>query len=326
LRANEIELEIARLNLESLQSRKEELDQDIRSRRGGEIGGEILDTLIRTPLGAAAAAISGDVAELRGELQATESALSEANLEFTNLTEQNRILTEVLNSSAVASNDAAEAERQRQEQIADSNRQAFEDNQRFIQQLADTGLNARVNALVNAHDATLEQVESQIEGLRTEIEARRNLIEAGGLTQDQVTQLSREIGLFQAELRAVEAILPEVTAREKERRAVLEAQEQREELANIVRDFNEDTLAIQQQGFEEKAALEEKFADALVATAEKAADAAEKALDKLIQQRAKLELELGRDLASAERDQRLERFDEVIEFQREEARALREHQ
>lgn len=210
------------------------------------------------------------------------------------------------------------------------------------QVLVDLGLRFRNQGLIDTGVGLLDSGSRRQSESSEEIKhLRERLSEGLGLTELQqralreATERMREIVvgglndmLFPAQETA-EALtdtgdaLDEVTEAFHESAEFLE--DQAKELVDATRQYNEDVKQIEERGRQERLDIEKKYADRQVEIAEAAADAAEKALEGLIDKRDELRRDLGREEEKAERDARARELDELIDFQRDEAKAARDH-
>lgn len=172
-----------------------------------------------------------------------------------------------------------------------------------------------------------EALDQRIEAINREQEVLQDYLAAGNLSAELTTQLTnRMIDLSAEESLLAIRIRPIIAAREEEAAALAFQQQQLEEVSAAIKSYNTDVARIEQKALEDRANAQDKFNKALVSAAEAAADAAENALQKLIDKRAELAQDFARGEIDVEKEQRQEALDRQIEAQRDEARALRDHQ
>lgn len=237
----------------------------------------------------------------------------DAQREVENLNRQIEAFDEALANAEPAAQDLIQAEREltqerltQAQSVASQLRQEIQLRQQSAQQLQE-----RQDAILNEIAIT----QTEISALRDsgdeseEVAGRINALTQQLMDLGRESTFIRDVALQEAEAReeAVQVV-------EKQTRALQAEAQQRADTAQAVQRFNDDIKRIDQQYFEERANLEQRFADTQIKIAEDAVKASQDALRKLQDERAELTRELGRDEAEAQ-----------IEAQRDERDALRDH-
>lgn len=172
---------------------------------------------------------------------------------------------------------------------------------------------------------------AQIKDRQTAIQEEMRLLELEIQTRTNAGQDVADLTIKWAELGQQEIFLTDTAtkladAREKEAEAAKFQEQQLKDIISAQNKYNTDVTAIEQRSLEQRAALAERYNEALANAAEAAADAAEKALEGLQDKRASLASSFAQDQSNAQQKAQLDQLDSFIEFQRDEARALRQHQ
>ncbi len=238
-------------------------------------------------------------------------AYDEANEALNKANQTVTLYKGLLDDTSTVTHDAAAAEAE-----------LLKQRQLLTDQLADVQLSTqlKVNSLSE------ENANKRLQEIRDEITARQALIDSNTLSAEKtkeyetaITKLAQEMVTLNIE------ILPLIQAREREANAIAYQKKQIEETAAAVEKYNADVANIEQKNLEARAAASERYYDRTVAIAEAAAQAAESALRQLEQRRADLARDLGRAGEDAETQRQRDELDAQIDFQREEAKATREH-
>ena len=215
-------------------------------------------------------------------------------------------------------------------------------------------LNNYRTALANVNDEVAQAAQLE-QAIKTVIDQRRFEIEAMTLSTDQIKarqqSIKDEMTLLEAEMQIRSAQGQDVTeltvkwaelgqqerfltdtaykladAREKEAEAAKYQEQQLKDITTAFNKFNTDIETLEQRSLEQRAALAERYNEALANAAEAAAEAAENALEGLQEKRSELASSFAQDTTNEQKQAQIEQLDSLIEFQRDEARALREHQ
>lgn len=265
--------------------------------------------------GARAVFASGAFGDLQEQVDSTKKAL-EDNVQTSTRYRQG------LEQNVFAANDAAAAEERLAKARTDANIAAAKEAGDNIRQFA------------KSMELTSEQAVDRIKELDVENQAIRASIaslRASGDTSEQATRALEDYQTQQEKLNQEHDNLTRLLAttipqREAENAALEESKQQHEDTIAAVKKYNDETAKIESQSAEKRAALQAKFNDTLTQIAEKAADAAADALKKLEEKRADLQTDLVRDEASNQRKAAFDALNRQIEFQRDDAKAAREHQ
>lgn len=245
------------------------------------------------------------------EATAAAKAYTEAQSALDKLNSDIENLELAMNDADVVARSAAEAERLL----------ALE-RQKLVDQLADV----QISTLLKVNSLSEEAANKRLAEIRLEIETLQRFIDSGTLSAEKVTELSTRITKLGQEAVTLNVeLLPLIQAREREAAAIAYQKQQIEDTAAAVEKYNTDIASIEQKNLEARAAASERYYDRTIAIAEAAAQAAENALRQLEQRRAELARDLGRANEDAERQRQQDELDALIAFQREEAKAARDH-
>ncbi len=236
-----------------------------------------------------------------------QAAVDGANTNIAKYEAEQRKLNEAIQEGAFADNEAAEAKRAA--------------TQATLQE-ADLAADS-LRRQQQANEATVEQNEQRLKAIENEEAILREqlaVLEESGDTSEEVTQrieaLNKQLSVLGEEARFIkEDALPEQAASEAAQKRIADAKKAREGERKETEKADKTSTDDLKKHYEERAKLETEHQDALLAIVEKAADAAEKAV-----------LKREYDLADALTDARAERSDAVLAAQRDEAKALRDHQ
>lgn len=150
--------------------------------------------------------------------------------------------------------------------------------------------------------------------------------EANRLASERAEEYGNQIARLQTEQDALtNSVLPLIEAREKEAAAVEDLQKTQDDLIAATKQYNEDVASIEAKSREAQSALLDRYSQKLIDIADQAAEAAENALTKLIERRDALAQDFAQGELDAAKQQQLERMDAQVAFQREEAKAARDH-
>lgn len=189
-------------------------------------------------------------------------------------------------------------------------------------------------------DATVEQVEGEIQAIEDLISQRKLEVAALRRASDGSEEYTKAIDDTQAALdahkeqltflkedalSAAQATDAQAQASEAAADAEKELEAGRKKAASLTERLAKDETRIAQQKTDKLADIERKHADKLIDISRNAARAAEDALQDLEQARRDIGRDAVRDEAKAQRDAKQAVFDNQIKAQRTEAKALRDH-
>jgi hypothetical protein len=320
---------------ESLQSEKASVDKELSlintARETAFVGAqkEFGDLGARLLTAAGQTGLYGDT------LKETDAKMEELRKKSADLGGQLTGVTDAMKSSEVAANDMKAAE----EKLAEARRTAIGEGIKAadkLLQLQQTGTSAQVKEEI----ARLEREQAAIEKQRPDI--LKLSVSASQADRDEAQkwiELNNEDAKSIVKLR--DNILPLVVAREKETaatkyffselkanidRMAKEVNDRNTRVAGVQQKYEDDVSTIEEKALQKRADIEKKYADKQIEIAQQAADAAASALAKLQQQRDDLATSLGRDEQKAERAAQAKVLDVQINAQREQVKALRDHQ
>ncbi|MBL8118780.1 MAG: hypothetical protein JNJ78_14705, partial [Anaerolineae bacterium] len=202
---------------------------------------------------------------------------------------------------------------------------------------ANNALNAQLEARQLAESGTTEQLQKRIQSLRDEYQLVADTIvslgekakaeaadsEARILLVDEIMRLTMRANTLKASLDTLGTSTLEASI--KAREAAEYAAKQQAELAAAAKKYTDDVARITGAGREAELQASARHADALVKAAQQAAEAAENALNRLQEKRSELANKLAEGEADAALKAQQQALDDQISFQRDEARAAREH-
>lgn len=227
-----------------------------------------------------------------------------------------------LDKNATAANDAALAEKKlTEERIAALDKNIALETQ--LSTIRDTG--------------TSKAVLSRLHAIERERQVIEDLTKESGLGAEELQKYTDRLADLTTEQRGLNQILPglqeretaqeRLLAREKEMAAQEEDRARIEgELIDATKEYNAEVTKLNEDALKKAADLTEDYNQKLVDLATEAAEAAESALANLQDHRAQLAQDFGREELNAQQEAQLEQFDAQIQFHREEARALRDHE
>lgn len=282
------ELDLANQKLEAAKERKAANDAEYASL------GSSINPLRRSDLGAAGQSYDEDIKKL-------QSAASDLQTQLT--------------TTAAAMKDTAGAAKELEAQQLEAAQNHLATMQRNEQ------LSARLNELTAT--GTSKQIEARIDSITREISTLEQYQAAAveyaqslkqgtaenKLASDQAEAFGNQIEALRTEQeRLTSSTLDLVKAREAEAAAIEYQKKQNEELAQAAKDYNADLDKLNQQD----QASRDKLRDALTGILDQAVKAAEDAYAKLVQARADLAKDLGREEDKAARDAAKTRIDNAI--------------
>lgn len=252
-----------------------------------------------TEVGAALNVGAGELGAAKVNADAANTALNETNTELT-------LLEQAAAAGAGAVNSQTEALEQMERAI-----QYVIDQRRFemdAMQLSTDQIKSRQ-----------QSIKDEMALLELEIAARQ----AQGENTDELIEKWAALGQQEAFLAGTATDMAKARALEA---AALEYEKaQIDAVIAAHKKYTGDVTDMETRALEQRAALADRYNEALVNAAETAADAAENAVQNLQQARDDILRNAGADAAEAALAAQLERMDVLIEAGREEARAAREH-
>lgn len=234
----------------------------------------------------------------------------------------------VLKDNATAANDAAAKE----QKLADARKDAFQqglDNEIEIQKLIESGDKKGLEKQKASREAELAIIQRWLEANAEKVAGDEQLAKTYDEAEKKAQKLRNEINNLNT---AIGGIKPDIIgdflkkAKDTADRIAKEVSDRNARVATVQQKYEDDSATIQERALQKKADIEKRYADRLVEIARQAADAAEAALTKLTQQREDLLTGLNRDLDKSQRDAAAKELDIQITAQREEVKALRDHQ
>lgn len=272
-----------------------------------------------------------------GEYKAASDALQAANKSYDDAVNAVNAVDNALRNEQVARNDSLEATRK----AAEAEDALAAARARNAVKGIDAAINAQLEASNLAASANPEAIQNRIESLgrerkaildnlaalQAQVDAAEQGSEAQKVLQESLTGYRDRLMQIDTSLMtlATSGTLAVATSA-KEATDALKAQADMErELVSATERYNNDVKRIEEQSLQARASAQDKFNQALVQAAEAAATAAENALQKLQQKRDDLARELSQEGADAYKEAQLERLDAELNFQRDEAKAARDH-
>jgi hypothetical protein len=299
-------------------ARLDDANNTLRQLREGIANDPTIKLLIGSNLATGITELGAALGIGAGELAAAKEKADAANTAFNQTDTELSLLEQQLTSGATTTADAAAAE----QQLADARKQTAERSIQYV--LEQTKFEQDAAKLTSGQNKQRQtDLENQIALIAQEIQLRQA---SGDMTKENTARLD-ELATQFAQLSTEESYLAGTgTELAKANDELVASEKKRTDSIAAVQKFNTDSAAIEQRVLEQRAALQDKYNQSLIMIAQQAADAAADALQKLEDRRAQLLQDFQRNEADEQKKAELERQDKIIQFQRDETKALRDHE
>jgi len=260
-----------------------------------------------------------DVRDARIAYDEAQASLKKAN-------EDLALYNGLLDDQTVALNTADEALKKFANDVAQQTIGSIEESakvQQEVNRLIAEGSQKELDAKKKELEAIQKNAEFQLTALKKNIDAAQEGSDAQKTYQEAFDKQSDIYNNATFELRQFSSAAVEAAVAFNDAQA--ELKKNTDESADLIIKYGEDRLKADDAAYQELAAIQDRYNNALVKAADDAAKAAEQALQKLTDQAAKLATGLQRDNEAAQRKAQDDALKAAVKFQEQEAKAARDH-